>query len=72
MVYATCSLEPEENERVIEKFLEESPDFSLENASKFLPEGARELVDETGFMRTYPHRQGLDGFFGACLRKRKG
>jgi 16S rRNA (cytosine967-C5)-methyltransferase len=71
MVYATCSLEPEENEKVIEKFLKENPDFLVEDAAKFLPEKARELVDEIGFMRTYPHRQGLDGFFGPCLRKRK-
>ena len=70
MVYATCSLEPEENEEVIARFLEEVPGFEVESAAKVLPEPARALVDEKGFMRTYPHRHGLDGFFGARLRKR--
>ena len=70
MVYATCSLEPEENEEVIARFLEEVPGFEVESAAKVLPEPARALVDEKGFMRTYPHRHGLDGFFGARLRKK--
>ncbi|NPA48470.1 MAG: 16S rRNA (cytosine(967)-C(5))-methyltransferase RsmB [Thermodesulfobacteria bacterium] len=70
MVYATCSLEPEENEEVIAKFLKEMPGFEVEDARKALPETAHELVGEDGFMRTYPHRHGLDGFFGARLRKK--
>ncbi len=71
MVYATCSLEPEENEEVIRRFLKEHPDFEIEDARRVLPPSAHELVDEDGFLRTYPHRQGLDGFFGARLRKKK-
>ncbi len=69
LVYATCSLEPEENEEVIQKFLEKHPEFSLEDARKVLPASAHALVDEKGFLRTYPHRQGLDGFFAARLHK---
>ncbi len=70
MVYATCSLEPEENEEVISRFLEEVPGFEIEDAKEALPTSAHELVGEDGFMRTYPHRHGLDGFFGARLRKK--
>jgi len=69
MVYATCSLEPEENEEVVAKFLEKT-NFVLEKAHQFLPEPARALVDEQGFMRTYPHRHDLDGFFAARFRKK--
>jgi len=69
MVYATCSLEPEENEGVIEAFLHQHPDFRLEKAQNILPEAAKILADERGFLRTYPHRHGLDGFFAARLRK---
>ena len=69
MVYATCSLEPEENEEVVEKFLSRHPEFEVEDPRRVLPEAARELVDENGFLRTYPHRHGLDGFFGVRLRK---
>ena len=71
LVYATCSLEPEENEEVIGRFLKENPNFEVEDARKVLPEKAQELVDEGGFLRTYPHREGLDGFFAARLRKKR-
>jgi len=37
LVYATCSLEPEENEQVARKFVEEHPDFKLENERQLLP-----------------------------------
>ena len=70
LVYATCSLEPEENEGVVRNFLARHPEFEIEDARKVLPEAARSLVDEEGFLRTYPHRHGLDGFFGVRLRKR--
>ncbi len=69
MVYATCSLEPEENEDVIRRFLEEVSGFVVEDARKALPQTAHELVGEDGFLHTYPHRHGLDGFFAARLRK---
>ncbi len=72
LVYATCSLEPEENEEVVAKFLEKNPDFQLEDARNVLPAAARELVDEEGFLRTYPHRHDLDGFFAARLKKKLG
>ncbi len=71
IVYATCSLELEENEDIISKFLDRERGFVIESAKKFLPPQAKELVDEQGFMRTYPHRHNLDGFFAARLRKRK-
>ncbi len=71
MVYATCSLEPEENEEVIKNFLAKQQDFIIEKAQDVLPKEARSLTTEEGFMRTYPHRHGLDGFFAARLRKRR-
>ncbi|OAG26734.1 16S rRNA (cytosine(967)-C(5))-methyltransferase RsmB [Thermodesulfatator autotrophicus] len=69
IVYATCSLEPEENEEVIQKFISEHSEFQIEDARRYLPGEAKELVDDKGFMRTYPHRHGLDGFFAARLKK---
>ncbi len=37
IVYSTCSMEPEENEEVIENFLRETPNFWLEDPRKYIP-----------------------------------
>jgi 16S rRNA (cytosine967-C5)-methyltransferase len=73
MVYATCSLEPEENEQIIERFLQSHPEFMLEDPAKVLsktcPEKVKELCVENKYLRTFPHKHGLDGFFAVRLRK---
>jgi 16S rRNA (cytosine967-C5)-methyltransferase len=59
LVYCTCSTEPEEGEHVVGQFLKTSPDFIN---IKDVPFGEE-------FMRTYPHDHGMDGFFGARLKR---
>jgi 16S rRNA (cytosine967-C5)-methyltransferase len=66
IVYTTCSLAEEENEKVIEQFLKQRKDFEKENALDYVD--AR-VVNKNGFIRTYPYLQGLDGTFAASLRK---
>jgi 16S rRNA (cytosine967-C5)-methyltransferase len=34
------------------------------------PAWARDLIDDRGFLRTFPNRHRMDGFFGALMRKR--
>jgi 16S rRNA (cytosine967-C5)-methyltransferase len=70
LVYATCSLEPEENEIVVEKFLARHQEFTLTPAGNFLPQAAKELVDDEGCLRTRPDLHDLDGFFAARFKKR--
>jgi len=65
LVYAVCSLEPEEGEKIIERFLKERPLFHLESVKPFLPVSKEEVVDENGFLKIYPHRHHMDGMF-AC------
>ena len=65
VVYSTCSMEPEENEHVVARFLEKRPDFSLEDASDFVP---TTFVDG-GFVRALPHKHAIDGAFAARLVK---
>ncbi|MGH9324742.1 MAG: hypothetical protein ACRD3V_33270, partial [Vicinamibacteria bacterium] len=69
LVYATCSTEPEENDRVIERFLSESTGFALVDAVTSLPETARHLVGECGFFRTFPERDDMDAYFAAILTR---
>lgn len=66
LVYATCSIEPEENLLQIDKFLSSHPDFTLENCADFLPENAHEFIKSSCFT-TLPSNE-IDGFFAARLR----
>ena len=70
LVYVTCTLSRDENQGVIEKFIDRHPEFVVEDASPFLPESARVLVDNDGFYQTWPPAHGMDGFFAARLRKK--
>jgi 16S rRNA (cytosine967-C5)-methyltransferase len=69
LVYAVCSLEPEEGEQVVGRFLRSRADFRREDPRPTLPRSARDFVTGDGFLRTSPERGGLDGFFAARLRR---
>lgn len=69
LVYAVCSLEPEEGEKIIERFLKERPLFHLESVKPYLPVSKEELVDENGFLKIYPHRHHMDGMFACRMVK---
>jgi len=64
VVYCTCTIEPEENELIVEKFLKENKNYYLDPASKYLPE---EVTNSNGYVYTYPHRHKMDGSFAARL-----
>lgn len=70
LVYATCSLEREEGEAQVERFLAEHADYRLVPAApELLPEGI--APSPQGWVRTLPgmlaEQGGLDGFFIARL-----
>ena len=65
LVYATCSLEPEENERQVRAFLERHDDFRVA-PSEAAP--SRWVTDE-GFLLVLPQDSGFDGSFAARLRR---
>jgi len=65
LIYSTCSLEREENEAVCEKFLATQIRFA-----KVPPALPERFLTEEGFARTFPQRNGTDGFFIAVFEKK--
>lgn len=77
LVYATCSMLPEENERIAQAFEQAHPDFAPLDAGDTL---AQLKVDNaaslcaggstgTQYMRLWPHTHQVDGFFAAAWQR---
>lgn len=75
LVYATCSLLPQENEAVAQAFVESRTGFESLPAADLLAtsqvnDPAALCSADGRFMRLWPHRQGTDGFFAAAWQKK--
>ena len=68
LVYAVCSLAPQEGPAIIKAFLAGNPDFELDQTPP-MAEHSRGILDSDGCLRTRPDVDGLDGFFAARLRR---
>jgi 16S rRNA (cytosine967-C5)-methyltransferase len=66
LVYATCSLEPEENEAVVERFLKSNRHFVRAADRDAVPAG---LLTAAGDFQSLPQRHGIDGAFAARLAR---
>ncbi len=71
LVYAVCSMEPEENESVIKGFLNKHGKFAIEKKSTGLSFDACSLVTRDGYLKTFPHLNNMDGFFSICMKRIK-
>lgn len=69
LVYAVCSTEPEENEEVVKGFLNKHSEFVINNKLEGLPINAYSLVNESRYLKTYPHTNNMDGFFAVCFKR---
>lgn len=70
LVYSTCTLCRKENEKNLEWFLKDHPDFTAEDISEFLPEGWDTETAKKGYLTLLPHKTGTDGFFISKLRRK--
>ena len=78
LVYATCSLAPEEDEAVIDRILQQYPDLiKIENVTRKFDFDAAGLISYGGetfhtdlqhSLRLWPHKTGMSGFFCALMR----
>lgn len=73
MIYAVCSLQPEEAENQIDVFLDRTPKFRRKPIMAEEVGGAAELITKHGDLRCLPSHWaesgGLDGFYAARLVK---
>ena len=70
LVYTVCSLEPEENEEVVEEFLSSHSEFDIKNLSELLSYGHTSVVSKGRYLKTLPHKNNMDGFFSVCFQKK--
>ena len=78
LVYATCSVLPQENEAISDAFTAANPDFAPMSVGEVLAQlkvqGAESLCSggENGqlYLRLWPHRHATDGFFAAIWQKK--
>ena len=71
LVYASCSILPEENEAQVQAFLDEHPEFSLLEAGPILEDRCAVPQMDGPFLRLRPDRHGTDGFFAAVMQRSK-
>ncbi|MCG9889564.1 MAG: 16S rRNA (cytosine(967)-C(5))-methyltransferase [Thermosynechococcaceae cyanobacterium MS004] len=67
LVYATCTLHPQENEAVVERFLAENSHWHIDRPAP--EEFLSSLQSDQGWIKIWPHQQNMDGFFMVRLRQ---
>lgn len=69
LVFAVCSMEPEENSQVIKTFLKNHANFAISSPQSIKEKTVLPFLGKDGFLRTAPHIDHMDGFFAARLER---
>ena len=70
LLFAACSLEPEETTEAIANILGENPVLRQRSLRDRVPEALQPLVGSDGALRLGPEHHGTDGYFAALLERR--
>jgi len=68
LVYATCTLNVLENEKVVQSFLANNSNWSVQTPNNAI---AQNWVTAAGWIKVYPHRSDMDGFFMVRLQRNR-
>ncbi len=70
LIYATCTILEQENEKVVERFLAERPDFVRVPVKEIWGREPAEKVGDGLTLRLLPQTHDTDGFYAAVLRRK--
>ncbi len=67
LVYSTCSIEPEENELLIKRFIKENKNYNFDEIMPYLPLKSEK---DDGFIQILPSKHNIEGFFIARIKRK--
>ena len=65
LVYSTCTINPQENENQIDRFMKTHVNYIIENPNKFVDN----FYVKDNYIKTYPFKHKMDGSFAVRIRK---
>jgi 16S rRNA (cytosine967-C5)-methyltransferase len=69
LIYATCTIFEEENQQVVEPFLEKHSNFQLMKPADILLRYGLDSLGNDSYFQLFPHIHGTDGFFAAVMKR---
>ena len=72
LLYAACSLEPEETTDAVRDLLAQAPNLRRVSLKGRLPDALSSLIDDEGALQLAPENHGTDGYFAALLQREGG
>jgi len=69
LVYSTCTINADENQRMISKFISNYDNFEIDSIHEYLPEALRTVVSDDGTLQLIPSRDFVDGFYITRLKR---